>query len=289
MQKQRTLKHSVKAMGVGLHTGRQIHLTLSPAPADTGIVFRRVDLNPQVSILAHPNSVGDTQLATTLVQNGVRIGTVEHLLSAFSGFGIDNVFVDVDAEEIPIMDGSAGIFVFLIESAGIKEQTAPKRFILIKKSVAVQSGDKKARFEPFSGSKFSLEVDFSHPAIQGTRQSISIHVSRTSYIKEVSRARTFGFLSEIDHLKANNFALGGSLDNAMVFDHEKLINEGGFRYKDEVVRHKLLDAIGDVYVLGCTVIGEYLSYKSGHTLNNELLRALLMDPSAWEYTHSAGL
>lgn len=282
MQKQRTLKRAIKAEGVGVHTGKKVHLTLSPAPSNTGIVFRRTDLKPNVSIVAHPHVVGDTQLATTLVQDGVRISVVEHLMSAFSGLAIDNVFVDVDAEEIPIMDGSASLFVFLIESAGILEQDALKRFILIKKAILVTDGDKKAGFEPFLGSRFSLTVDFPHPAI--SEQSISMSFSRTSYIKEVSRARTFGFLSDLNKLKANNLALGGTLDNALVFDEEKVINQNGLRYKDEVVRHKLLDAIGDIYTLGSTIIGAYSSYKSGHALNNQLLRALLADESAWEYT-----
>lgn len=286
MLKQKTLKRAIQAVGVGLHSGKKITLTLRPAPIDTGIVFCRIDLDSKPTICLSANKVGDTRLATTIVENGVQISTVEHLLSALSGLGIDNLFVDVDAQEIPIMDGSASLFVFLIESAGIQEQTQFKRFILIKKEVTVSDGDKQARFEPFSGSKFSLTVDFTHPAIE-KNQSFSIQLSKNAYIKEISRARTFGFLSEIEKLKSNNLALGGSLDNAIVFDHEKVINEGGLRYPDEVVRHKLLDAIGDVYVLGCSIMGAYFGYKSGHALNNQLVRALLADETAWEYTHQA--
>lgn len=284
LKQQRTLKRPIKAVGTGLHTGRKILLTLKPAPANTGIVFCRVDLTPHRTIRAHANSVGETTLATTLVEDGVRISTIEHLMSAFAGLGIDNAIVEVDAEEIPIMDGSATIFVFLIESAGIQIQNVPKQFLLIKKPISVNQGDSHAQFEPFEGSKFSLTVDFSHPIIQNSNQFISINVSRTSYIKEVSRARTFGFLKDIDWLKANNLALGGSLENAVVFDEEKVMNENGLRYTDEVVRHKLLDAIGDIYVLGCSIIGSYVGYKSGHALNNQLIRALLADETAWEYT-----
>lgn len=283
MSGQCTLKRPIRGSGTGLHTGKKIHFTLRPAPADAGIVFVRTDLGG-VSIPAHPHSVGATTLATTLVQDGVRIATIEHLMSAFAGLGIDNAYVDVDAEEIPIMDGSASIFVFLLESAGIEIQSAPKRYILIKKLIEVCEGDKKALFEPFPGSRFSLTVDFPHPLIQKSNQSISINISHTSYVKEVSRARTFGFLREIEELKAKNLVLGGSLDNALVFNEENVLNEGGLRYNDEVVRHKLLDAIGDMYLLGCRVIGSYVGYKSGHALNNQLARALLMDETAWEYT-----
>lgn len=282
MLKQRTLKRPIKAIGVGLHTGKKILLTLKPAPPDTGIVFRRTDLTPHKAIRAHAHVVGDTTLATTLIEDGIRISIVEHLLSALSGLSIDNAYVDLDGEEVPVMDGSASRFVFLIEAAGILEQDAKKQFIKIKKPVTVREGDKQAQFEPFAGSKFSITVDFSHPAIQ--KQSLSINLSRTSYIKEISRARTFGFLKDIEQLRANNLALGGSLENALVFDDEKVINENGLRYADEVVRHKLLDAIGDIYLLGCHIIGSYIGYKSGHALNNLLLRTLLADETAWEYT-----
>lgn len=285
MAKQRTLKRPIRAIGVGLHTGKNILLTLRPAPPNTGIVFCRTDIEPHKAIRAHAHVVGDTTLATTLIEDGIRVATVEHLLSAFSGLSIDNAYVDLDGEEVPVMDGSASRFVFLIEAAGIEEQDVKKQFILIKKSVTVQDGDKHAQFEPFAGAKFSVTVDFSHPVIQESAQSISIHLSRTSYIKEISRARTFGFLSDIEKLKANNLALGGSLDNALVFDAEKVMNESGLRYKDEVVRHKLLDAIGDIYLLGCHIIGSYVGYKSGHALNNLLIRTLLADKTAWEYTY----
>lgn len=284
MAKQRTLKRSIRAIGVGLHTGKKILLTLRPAPPDTGIVFCRTDLSPHKTIRAHAHVVGDTTLATTLIEDGIRISTVEHLLSALSGLSIDNAYIDLDGEEVPVMDGSASRFVFLIEAAGTLEQDAKKQFIKIKKAITVQEGDKQAQFEPFAGSKFSVTVDFSHPVIQKSAQFISINLSRTSYIKEISRARTFGFLKDIEQLKANKLALGGSLDNALVFDDEKVMNESGLRYTDEVVRHKLLDAIGDIYLLGCHIIGSYIGYKSGHALNNLLIRTLLADETAWEYT-----
>jgi len=283
-KQQRTLKRTIRATGTGLHTGKKILLTLKPALPDTGIVFHRVDLMPNKAIRVAPHKVGETMFATTLIEDGIRICTIEHLMSAFAGLGIDNAIVEVDAEEIPIMDGSASIFVFLIESAGVQEQNVAKQFMRIKKPITVNQGDKSAQFEPFEGSKFSLTVDFPHPVIQRGSQSISIQVSRISYIKEISRARTFGFLKDIEQLKANNLILGGSLDNAILFDEEKVMNENGLRYTDEVVRHKLLDAIGDVYVLGCSIIGSYVGYKSGHALNNQLVRALLADETAWEYT-----
>lgn len=284
MSSQYTLRRAIKGIGTGLHTGKQISFTLRPAKPNTGIMFHRTDLDVPISILAHANSVGDTQLATTLIKEGVRISTIEHLMSAFSGLGIDNAHVDLHGEEVPIMDGSASPFVFLIESAGVEAQAAPKRFIRIQKAVEVKEGDKYARLDPFASSKVSFTIDFAHPAIQATTQSMSIDISRTTYIKEISRARTFGFLSQIEALKAKNLIRGGSLDNALVFDEEKVLNEGGLRYVDEVVRHKLLDAIGDIYLLGAPMIGAYTGYKSGHELNNKLIRALLLDESAWEYT-----
>jgi UDP-3-O-[3-hydroxymyristoyl] N-acetylglucosamine deacetylase len=282
MIRQRTLKNVIRATGVGLHTGEKIYLTLRPAPADTGIVFCRVDLGEPVQIKASPENVGDTALSTTLVSNDVRISTVEHLLSAMAGLGIDNAFVDLSAPEVPIMDGSAGPFVFLIQSAGIEEQDAPKRFIRIKRPVQVEDGDKVARFEPFDGFKVGFTIEFDHPVFKTDTQHSEIDFSTTSFVKEVSRARTFGFMREIEQLRARKLALGGSLDNAIVLDDYRVLNEDGLRYRDEFVKHKILDAIGDLYLLGHSLIGAFNGYKSGHALNNRLLRALMKDKSAWE-------
>ncbi len=282
MIKQRTLKNTIKATGIGLHTGEKIYLTLRPAPTDTGIIFRRVDLDEPVEIPARPENVGSTTLSTTLEKDGVRISTVEHLLSAFAGLGIDNVYVELSASEVPIMDGSAGPFVFLIPSAGIDEQNAPKRFIRIKRSVVVEEGDKWVRFDPFDGFKVSFTIDFNHPAIRSRNQQVVMDFSTTSFVKEVSRARTFGFMSELEHLQANNLALGGSPDNAIVLDDYRILNEDGLRYEDEFVKHKILDAIGDLYLMGHSLIGAYSAYKSGHALNNRLLRTLMAEKDAWE-------
>jgi UDP-3-O-[3-hydroxymyristoyl] N-acetylglucosamine deacetylase len=282
MIKQRTLKNVIRATGVGLHTGEKVLLTLRPAAADTGIVFRRIDLDPPVDIRACANNVGDTLLSTTLVNGNVRISTVEHLLSAFAGLGIDNAYVDVSAPEVPIMDGSAGPFVFLIQSAGVEEQNAPKRFVRIKKPVIVEDGDKRAMFEPFDGFKVSFGIEFDHPAFRDRVQSATVDFSSTSFVKEVSRARTFGFLRDIEMLRTRKLALGGSMDNAIVVDDYRILNEDGLRYEDEFVKHKILDAIGDLYLLGHSLIGEFSGYKSGHGLNNRLLRTLMADVSAWE-------
>lgn len=282
MIKQRTLKNVIRATGVGLHTGEKIYLTLRPAAADTGIVFRRVDLAEPLDIKASPQNVGDTQLSTTLVRDGVRISTVEHLLSAFAGLGIDNAYVDVSAPEVPIMDGSAGPFVFLLQSAGIEEQNAPKRFIRIKRPLLIQEGDKWARFEPFNGFKVGFTIEFEHPVFRNRCQHATVDFSTTSFVKEVSRARTFGFMRDIEYLRERNLALGGSLDNAVVVDDYRVLNEDGLRYEDEFVRHKILDAIGDLYLLGHSLIGAFTGYKSGHALNNRLLRTLLADQSLWE-------
>jgi len=282
MIKQRTLKNVIRATGVGLHTGDKVYLTLRPAAVDAGIVFRRVDLNPPVEIAARPENVGDTQLSTTLVKGDVRISTVEHLLSAMAGLGIDNAYVDLSAPEVPIMDGSAGPFVFLIQSAGIVDQNAPKRFIRIKKPVTVKDGDKWARFEPFEGFKVSFVIDFKHPAFTGGNQQATVDFSTTSFVKEVSRARTFGFLKDIEMLRERKLALGGSLDNAVVVDDYRVLNEDGLRYSDEFVKHKVLDAIGDLYLLGRSLIGAFSGHKSGHALNNHLLRHLMADETAWE-------
>ncbi len=282
MIKQRTLKNVIRATGVGLHTGEKVYLTLRPAVPDTGIVFRRVDLDTPVEIPAIPENVGETTLSTTLVKDGVRVATIEHLLSALAGLGIDNAYIDLNASEVPIMDGSAGPFVFLIQSAGIQEQNAPKRFIRIKKPVKVDHGDKWVQFVPYEGFKVSFTIDFEHPAFKERHQMAEVDFSTTSFVKEVSRARTFGFMSQIETLRANNLALGGSLDNAIVVDDYRILNEDGLRYVDEFVKHKILDSIGDLYLLGRSLIGAFSGYKSGHALNNKLLRVLLAQEDAWE-------
>lgn len=282
MIKQRTLKNIIRATGIGLHTGQKVYLTLRPAAVDTGIVFRRVDLDPVVEIEAKPENVGDTRLSTTLVKGDIRVSTVEHLLSAFAGLGIDNAYIDLSAPEVPIMDGSAGPFVFLVQSAGIEEQNAAKRFIRIKKCVKVEDGDKWARFDPFEGFKVSFNIDFNHPVFRNRLQTTTVDFSSTSFVKEVSRARTFGFMKDIEQLRENDLALGGSLDNAIVLDDYRILNEDGLRYDDEFVRHKVLDAIGDLYLLGCSLIGEFSGCKSGHALNNRLLRTLLAQEDSWE-------
>jgi UDP-3-O-[3-hydroxymyristoyl] N-acetylglucosamine deacetylase len=282
MIRQRTLKNVMRATGVGLHTGEKIHLALRPAPANTGIVFCRVDLDPPVQIRASLENVGETRLSTTLVKGDVRISTVEHLLSAMAGMGIDNAYVDLSAPEVPIMDGSAGPFVFLIQSAGIEEQQASKGFIRIKRPVEVSEGDKRARFEPFDGFKVGFTIEFDHPVFKSNAQHSEIDFAATSFVKEVSRARTFGFLSEIEQLHERALALGGSIDNAVVLDDYRVLNEDGLRYRDEFVKHKILDVIGDVYLLGNGMIGAFKGYKSGHALNNRLLRALMEDDTAWE-------
>jgi UDP-3-O-[3-hydroxymyristoyl] N-acetylglucosamine deacetylase len=282
MIKQRTLKNTIRATGVGLHTGDKVYLTLRPAEANTGIRFRRVDLENPVIIEATPENVGETILSTTLVAGDVKISTIEHLLSAFAGLGIDNAIIDVSAAEVPIMDGSAGPFVFLLQSAGVEEQDSPKQYIRIKRSIRVEDGDKWASFEPFEGFKVTFTIDFEHPAFEDHVKTATMDFSSTTFVKEVSRARTFGFMKDIEMLRQNNLALGGSLDNAIVVDDDKIINEDGLRYADEFVKHKILDAIGDLYLLGHSLIGEFTGYKSGHGLNNRLLRALLNDKDAWE-------
>ncbi|MEO7198692.1 MAG: UDP-3-O-acyl-N-acetylglucosamine deacetylase [Dokdonella sp.] len=282
MIRQRTLKNVIRATGVGLHTGDKVYMTLRPAAVDTGIVFRRVDLDEPVEIRSCTENVGDTRLSTTLVKGDVRIATVEHLLSAIAGLGIDNAYVDLSAPEVPIMDGSAGPFVFLLQSAGIEEQSAPKRFVRIKKTITVRDGDKWARFEPFDGFKVGFSIDFDHPMFVKRTSTSEIDFSTTSFVKEVSRARTFGFMRDIEMLRERNLALGGSMDNSIVLDDYRVLNEDGLRYEDEFVKHKILDAIGDLYLLGRSLIGAFYGYKSGHGLNNTLLRALLADTSAWE-------
>jgi UDP-3-O-[3-hydroxymyristoyl] N-acetylglucosamine deacetylase len=282
MIKQRTLKNAIRATGVGLHTGQKIYLTLLPAPADSGIVFRRVDLNPPVEIHARAENVGETTLSTTLMNGDVKVSTVEHLLAAMAGLGIDNAVVEVSAPEVPIMDGSAGPFVFLIQSAGIQEQAVAKKFIRIKKPVVVQEGDKIASFLPFEGFKVTFSIDFDHPVFQGRTLKTSVDFSSTSFVKEVSRARTFGFMHEIEYLRSKGLAKGGSIDNAIVVDEYRILNEDGLRYEDEFVKHKVLDAIGDLYLLGNSLIGEFKAHKSGHGLNNKSLRQLIAQTDAWE-------
>ncbi|HVF34529.1 MAG TPA: UDP-3-O-acyl-N-acetylglucosamine deacetylase [Candidatus Saccharimonadia bacterium] len=282
MIRQRTLKNVIRATGVGIHTGDKVYMTLRPAAVDSGIIFRRVDLPEPVEIRARCESVGDTSMSTTLTNNEIRVATVEHLLSAMAGLGIDNAYVDLSAPEVPIMDGSAGPFVFLLQSAGIEEQDAAKRFIRIKKSVTVRDGDKWARFDPFDGFKVGFSIDFDHPVFTRNTSTAEIDFSTTSFVKEVSRARTFGFMREIEWLRERNLALGGSMDNAIVLDDYRVLNEDGLRYEDEFVKHKILDAIGDLYLLGHSLIGAFYGHKSGHNLNNKLLRALLADQAAWE-------
>lgn len=279
---QRTLKNVIRATGVGLHTGEKVIMTLRPAPVNTGIVFRRIDLNPVVEIAADPHQVGDTALSTTLVDRGVRVATIEHLMSALAGLGIDNLYVDLTASEVPIMDGSAGPFAFLVQSAGIAEQRAAKRFIRIRKTVEVRDGDKWVRFEPHDGFQVSFTIDFDHPAIRSASCKAELDFSTTSYLKEVARARTFGFMRDIEYLRERNLALGGSMDNAVVLDDFRVLNPNGLRYEDEFVKHKVLDAIGDLYLLGRNVLGKFTGFKSGHELNNLLLRALVADARAWE-------
>jgi UDP-3-O-[3-hydroxymyristoyl] N-acetylglucosamine deacetylase len=282
MINQRTLKNVIRATGVGIHTGEKVFMTLRPAPVNTGIIFRRTDLDPAMDVPAFATHVGDTSMNTTLEQNGVRVSTVEHLMSAFAGLGIDNAYVDLSNAEVPIMDGSAGPFVFLIQSAGIEEQSAAKRFIRILKPIEVRLDDKWARFDPFDGFRVSFKIDFNHPVFRSHQSFASIDFSTTSYLKEIARARTFGFMRDIEMLRERNLVLGGSMDNAVVLDDYRVLNEDGLRYEDEFVKHKVLDAIGDLYLLGHGLIGAFSGYKSGHELNNLLLRDLLDQPSAWE-------
>jgi UDP-3-O-[3-hydroxymyristoyl] N-acetylglucosamine deacetylase len=265
-----------------LHSGEKVYLTLRPAPVNTGVVFCRVDLDPPVEIPARADLVSETSMCTSLNLDGVRVATIEHLMSALAGMGIDNVYVDISAAEIPIMDGSAGPFVFLLQSAGIVEQGAAKRFIRIKHPVEVRDGDKWVRFEPFDGFKVTMTIDFDHPAFKNRSQHTELDFSSSSFVKEVSRARTFGFLSQIEAMRARNLALGGSMDNAIVIDDYRVLNEDGLRYEDEFVKHKVLDAIGDIYLLGSSLLGAFSGYKSGHALNNQLLHALFADQTAWE-------
>ncbi len=280
--RQRTLRNAIHASGVGLHTGERVTLTLRPAEPDVGIVFHRKDLHNAPSIRGCPLNVGETTLSTTLVKDGVKVSTVEHLMSALAGLGIDNAHVELDGPETPIMDGSASPFVFLIQSAGVEEQGAAKRFIRIKRSVEVRDGDKWARFEPHEGFRLRMTIDFNHPVLNDTAQTAEIDFSTTSFVKEVSRARTFGFMRDLEVMRSRNLALGGSLENAIVVGDEHILNEDGLRLGDEFVKHKILDAIGDLYLLGHSLIGAFSGHKTGHALNNALLRALMQDKDAWE-------
>ena len=280
MLKQRTLKKSISATGVGLHTGDKVKMTLRPAAPDTGIVFRRVDLPDSAEIKVQPQYVCDTRMCSALEHEGVRVATVEHLMSALAGLGIDNIYVELSAGEVPIMDGSSGPFVFLLQQAGIIEQAAAKKFIRIKKTIEVRDGDKWVRFDPYFGFKVDFTIDFAHPVFEHTGNNVKIDFADNSYIKEVSRARTFGFMHEVEALRSMGLARGGSLDNAIVLDEYRILNHDGLRYEDEFVKHKILDAIGDLYLLGHTLIGAFKGHKSGHALNNQLLRALMADATS---------
>lgn len=280
--RQRTLRNSIKAKGVSLHTGEQVGMTLNPAPVDTGIVFRRIDLEPVLELPALAENVGDTTLSTCLVVQGERVATVEHLLAALAGLGVDNAYIDICGPEVPIMDGSAGPFIFLIQSAGILEQEAAKKFVRVKRKITLEDGDKVASLLPFDGFRVSFTIDFDHPVFHERSAHSALDFSTDSFVREVSRARTFGFMHEIEHLRSRGLARGGSVDNAIVVDEFRILNQEGLRYEDEFVRHKVLDAIGDLYLLGHSLLGEFRAFKSGHALNNAILRALIAQPDAWE-------
>jgi UDP-3-O-[3-hydroxymyristoyl] N-acetylglucosamine deacetylase len=282
MIRQRTLKSTVRATGVGLHTGHKVQMVLRPAPIDTGIVFCRSDLPGNPAIPAHALNVTDTRLATVIEKDGARVSTVEHLMSAFAGLGIDNAFVDVSAEEVPIMDGSAGTFVFLIKSAGLEEQAAAKKYVRVLKKVELEQGDKRVRLEPFNGFKLGFSIEFNHPVFAATRSEVEVDFAEVSFVKEISRARTFGFTQDVEAMRSAGLGRGGSLDNAIVIDDFRVLNSEGLRFDDEFVKHKALDAVGDLYMLGHPLIGAFHGHKSGHALNNQLVRALIADRSAWE-------
>ena len=290
MLRQRTLKSLVRASGVGLHTGQKVRIALRPAPPDTGVVFRRIDLASPADIPARAELVGETRLCSALVHNGAKVYTVEHLMSALSGLGIDNVYVDLDGPELPIMDGSASPYVLLLQQAGLEEQAAAKRFLRVNKVIEVRDGDKWARLEPYDGFRLSFSIEFRHPVIERSTQSVTVDFANTSYLKEIARARTFGFMQDVEELKGSGMALGGGLDNAVVLDEQGILNAEGLRFADEFIRHKLLDAIGDLYLIGRPLLGAFTAHKSGHALNNQLLRALVSDTTAWEmasFEHAA--
>lgn len=284
MIRQRTIKHAVSETGIGLHKGDKVTMTLRPAPANTGIVFRRIDLEPFVDIPARANAVGDTMLCTCLTnEDGASISTVEHLASALAGLGIDNIIVEVDSNELPIMDGSASPFIFLLQSAGVEELNAAKQFIRIKKPIRVEEDDKWAEFHPHDGFRVDFTIDFDHPVISQTRQHVVMDFDASSYVDEVSRARTFGFMKDLEYMNANNLALGGSMENAVALDEYRVLNPEGLRYDDEFLKHKILDAVGDLYLGGHSIVGELRAYKTGHGLNNKLLNAMLADKACWEF------
>lgn len=289
MLRQRTLKSTVRATGVGLHTGRKIQLVLRPAQPDAGVVFRRVDLEPPVDLPARAELVGDTRLSSCLVKGEARVHTVEHLMSALAGLGVDNAYVDLDGPEVPIMDGSAAPFALLVQQAGVESQPVAKRFLRVRRPIEVREGDKWARLEPFDGLRLSFSIVFNHPVIDRTRQSVTVDFAETSYLKEIARARTFGFMNDVESLREAGLALGGGLDNAVVLDDYRVLNAEGLRFADEFIRHKVLDAIGDLYLLGHPLLGAFSAHKSGHALNNSLLRTLLADAEAWELVSFEGL
>jgi UDP-3-O-[3-hydroxymyristoyl] N-acetylglucosamine deacetylase len=282
MLRQRTLKKLISASGVGLHTGRKVRITLRPAAIDSGVVFRRIDLASPLDIPARADAVGETRLSSCLVRGEAKVYTVEHLMSALGGLGVDNIYIDIDGPEVPIMDGSAAPFVLLLQQAGVIEQAAPKKFIRIRRPVEVTEGDKWARFEPHEGYRLSFSIDFKHPVIDRSTQSVVVDFAETSYLKEIARARTFGFMHDVENLRESGLALGGGLDNAVVLDEFRVLNAEGLRFADEFIRHKLLDAVGDLYLLGKPLLGAFSAHKSGHALNNKLLRALLADAAAYE-------
>ena len=284
MLAQRTLQRSVDTVGIGLHSGQKVGLTLRPAAPNTGIVYRRIDLETPIEIVSTPEAVGETMLSTTLVKEGVKVSTIEHLMSAFAGLGIDNAYVDLTASEIPIMDGSAAPFIYLIQTAGVETQRAAKQFVRIKKPIRFENKAGWAELRPFDGFKVSFEIDFDHPAVKSTQQVLALNLSKTSYSREISRARTFGFMRDVEMLRSKNMGLGGSLGNAVVLDEYRVLNKDGLRYQDEFVKHKMLDAIGDLYTLGHSIIGAYHGHKSGHAINNLLLHELIAQPDAWELT-----
>jgi UDP-3-O-[3-hydroxymyristoyl] N-acetylglucosamine deacetylase len=283
MLKQRTLKSSIRSTGVGLHTGEKVAMTIRPAHPNTGIVFRRIDLARPVDIRALATNVSDARLCSTIEQDGAKVATVEHLMSAFAGLGIDNAYVDLTGPEVPIMDGSAGPFVFLIQSAGIEEQSAAKRFIRIRRPVQVGDAAKWARLEPFEGFRLTFSIDFEHPVLERSAQTTTVDFAETSYVKEVARARTFGFMQDVESLRSDGLALGGSLENAIVMDEYRVLNADGLRYEDEFVKHKILDAVGDLYLIGHPIVGAFSAHKSGHALNNQLVRQVLAQREAWDW------
>lgn len=280
---QRTLKAPIRASGIGLHGGRQVHIAMLPAPVDTGIVFRRVDVTPVVEIPANALLVGEASMCSTLIKDGVKVATVEHIMSALFGLGVDNCIVELSSPEIPILDGSAAPFIYLLQSTGVVTQDALRRFMRIKRTVEVGDGDKFARLEPYEGYKLSFGIEFKHPAFKTSAQKAVLEFTPANYVKEVSRARTFGFMNDFEVLRAKNLALGASMDNAVALDRYRVVNPDGLRYDDEFVRHKILDAVGDLYLIGAPLLGAYTAYKSGHALNNQLACAVLKDPTAWEW------